>query len=119
MLGPDDPAPVGDPRHLVMWIGVPAGSRRLHGSRRGPFKHELEHTMMRLIAAVLSVFAVGACAHEKDLEPAAGAALAPGRQNIAEAANAGVTIRVTGDAWKGESQDLRGLFAPVRVAIRI
>jgi hypothetical protein len=118
MLGPDEPAPVGDLRHLVIWIGPPAGSRRLHGSRRVPFKQELEHTMMRPIVAVLSVFAVGACAHEKVLEPAAGAALAPGRQNIAEAATAGVTIRVTGDAWKGESQDLRGLFTPVRVAIR-
>jgi hypothetical protein len=74
--------------------------------------------MMRPIAAILSVFAVGACAHEKVLEPGAGAALVPGRQNIAEAATAGVTVRVTGDAWKGESQDLKGLITPVRVAIR-
>jgi hypothetical protein len=74
--------------------------------------------MMRPIAAILSAFAVGACAHEKVLEPAAGAALVPGRQNIAEAVNAGVTVRVTGDAWRGESQDLQGLITPVRVAIR-
>jgi hypothetical protein len=74
--------------------------------------------MMRPIAALLSVFAFAACAHEKVLEPGAGATLVPGRRNIAEAATAGVTVSVTGDAWRGESQDLKGLITPVRVAIR-
>ncbi len=74
--------------------------------------------MIRPIAVVLSAFAVGACAHEKVLQPGAGAALAPGLKNVAEAATAGVTIRVTGDSWKGDPQDLQGLFTPLRVTIR-
>jgi hypothetical protein len=84
------------------------------------FLHEcgLELTMMRPIAVALSAFAVGACAHGKVLEPAAGAALAPGLHNVAEAVAAGVTVRVGGDSWKGDPQDLGGLFTPVRVTIR-
>jgi hypothetical protein len=74
--------------------------------------------MIRPIAVVLSALAVGACAHEKVLQPAAGAALAPGLQNVAEATTAGVTVRVAGDSWKGDPQDLEGLFTPVRVTIR-
>jgi hypothetical protein len=73
--------------------------------------------MMRPIAALVSVFALGACVHEKVLEPAAGAELAPGHQNVAELAAAGVTVKVTGDSWKGDPQDLGRLFTPVRVTI--
>jgi len=73
--------------------------------------------MMRPIAAVLSVLALEACATEKVLKPAAGASLAPGRQNVAEASAAGVSVKVTGDAWKGDPQDLGTLFTPVRVTL--
>jgi len=72
---------------------------------------------MRSIAAVLSVLALEACATEKVLEPAAGAALAPGGVNVAEASAAGVTVKVTGDSWKGEPRDLGTLFTPVRVTL--
>ena len=58
---------------------------------------------MRSVAALLSVVALGACAHEKVLEPATGAALAPGSQNVAEASAAGVSVKATGDAWNGVS----------------
>ena len=73
--------------------------------------------MMRSVAALLSVFALGACAHQKVLEPAAGAALAPGHKDVAEASAAGVTIQVTGDAWNGDPQNLGTLFTPVRVTL--
>jgi len=73
--------------------------------------------MTRSIAALLSVFALEACAHQKVLEPATGAALAPGRLNVAEASAAGVTVTVTGDSWKGDPQDLGSLFTPVRVTL--
>jgi hypothetical protein len=74
--------------------------------------------MMRPIAVLLSVFALEACVHEKVLEPAAGAPLAPGRQNVAETVASGVTVKVTGDSWKGDPQDLGTLFTPVRVTIQ-
>jgi hypothetical protein len=73
--------------------------------------------MMRSTAAVLSLIALGACAHERVLEPAAGASLAPGRPKVAEVSAAGVTVKVNGDAWKGDPQDLGTLFTPVRVTI--
>ena len=73
--------------------------------------------MTRSIAAVLSVLALEACATGKVLEPAAGAALAPGRQNVAEASVAGVTVKVTGDSWRGDPKDLGALFTPVRVTL--
>jgi hypothetical protein len=73
--------------------------------------------MMRPIAAVLCIFALEACAHGKVLEPAAGATLAPGREDVAETVAAGVTIMVTGDAWKGDPQDLGNLLTPVRVSL--
>src|SRR5438270_2325880 len=73
--------------------------------------------MMRSVAALLSVFAPEACVHEKVLEPGAGAELAPGRANVAEAAAAGVSVKVTGDSWKGDPQNLGTLFTPVRVTL--
>src|SRR5260221_3455666 len=73
--------------------------------------------MMRPVAAVLSVLALEPCATPKALEPAAGAALAPGRLNVAEASASGVTVKVTGDSWKGDPQDLGTLFTPVRVTL--
>ncbi len=73
--------------------------------------------MMRSIAALLSVFALEACVHEKVLEPATGAALAPGLPDVAEATAAGVSVKVTGDSWKGDPQDLGTLFTPVRVTL--
>ena len=73
--------------------------------------------MMRSVAALLSVFALEACVHEKVLEPGAGAELAPGRANVAEAAAAGVSVKVTGDSWKGDPQNLGTLFTPVRVTL--
>lgn len=73
--------------------------------------------MTRSIAVLLSVFALGACATSKVLEPAAGASLAPGHQNVAEMSANGVTIEVAGDSWKGDPQNLGTLFTPVRVAI--
>lgn len=74
--------------------------------------------MMRSsIAVMISLFAIGACAHEKVLEPAPGAALAPGLLNVAEASAAGVTVKVTGDSWKGDPQDLGTLLTPVRVTL--
>src|SRR5712692_3542460 len=69
------------------------------------------------VAALLSVFALEACVHDKVLEPAADATLAPGRQNVAEASTAGVSLRVAGDAWKGDPRDLGTLFTPVRVTL--
>jgi hypothetical protein len=74
--------------------------------------------MMRSTAAALSVFALVGCAHEKVLEPASGVSLAPGREDVAEVAAAGVTLEVTGDSWKGDPQDLGRLFTPVRVTIQ-
>lgn len=73
--------------------------------------------MMRLIAAMLSVLALEACATEKVLEPASGAQLAPGRPHVAETSGAGVTVKVAADSWKGDPQDLGRLFTPVRVTI--
>jgi hypothetical protein len=73
--------------------------------------------MMRPIAGLLAAFAFEACAHEKVLEPAAGAPLALGSKNIAQTAVAGVTVEVTGDSWKGDPRDLGTLFTPVRVTI--
>jgi hypothetical protein len=73
--------------------------------------------MRRSIAAMLSVFALEACVHEKVLEPAAGAALAPGRPDVAEDSVAGVTVKVSGDSWKGDPGDLGTLFTPVRVTL--
>ena len=73
--------------------------------------------MMRPIAVLLSVFALEACVHAKVLEPATGAALAPGRLNVAEASAAGVAVKVAGDSWKGDPQDLGTLFTPVRVTL--
>jgi hypothetical protein len=72
---------------------------------------------MRSVAALLSVVALGACVHEKVLEPATDAALVPGSQNVAEASAAGVSVKVTGDAWNGDPQDLGTLFTPVRVTL--
>ena len=73
---------------------------------------------IRPVAALLSVFAFEACAHERVLEPAAGASLAPGRQDVAEAVVAGVTLEVSGDSWQGDPQNLGSLFTPVRVTLR-
>jgi hypothetical protein len=73
--------------------------------------------MMRPLAVVLSVLAVQACAHEQVLEPAAGAALVPGRENVAETVAAGVTVMVSGDSWKGDPRNLDSLFTPVRVTL--
>jgi len=75
-------------------------------------------TMMRSIAAALSLLAFEVCAHEQVLEPAAGASLAPDRQNVAETTAAGVTVKVTREPWKGDPEDLGGLFTPVRVTIQ-
>jgi hypothetical protein len=111
-------AAVGDPWRLVVAIRPLAGSARLRAA--GPPTHGAgkEHTMMRSIAALFSVFALGACVHEKVLEPAAGAELAPGNNHdVAEASAAGVTIKVSGDSWKGDPQDLGTLFTPVRVTL--
>jgi hypothetical protein len=72
--------------------------------------------MMRSVA-VLSAFALAGCVHEKVLEPAAGAALAPGSRSVAETASAGVTIRVTGDSWHGNLRSLERRVTPVRVVI--
>src|SRR5712691_10351275 len=69
------------------------------------------------VAALSCLFALAGCVHDKVLEPAAGAALVPGRQNVAEQSTSGVNLRVTGDAWKGDPQDLGTLFTPVRVTI--
>jgi hypothetical protein len=73
--------------------------------------------MMRSIATVLSALALGACAHEGVLEPAAGAQRAPGQKTVAEMTAAGVTVAVTGDSWKGDPPGLGSLFTPVRVTI--
>lgn len=73
--------------------------------------------MKPAIAAILSVFALQACATTKVLEPAAGASLAPGHQDVAEMSAAGVTVKVAGDSWKGDPQNLGTLFTPVRVTI--
>jgi hypothetical protein len=73
--------------------------------------------MMRPFAVVFSVLALQACAHEKVLEPAAGAALVPGRENVAETVQSGVTVMVSGDSWKGDPRDLGDLFTPVRVTL--
>src|SRR5713226_477174 len=73
--------------------------------------------MNRPIAVVLSAVVLGACVPEKVLEPASGASLAPGRQNVAETATGGVTVKVSGDSWKGDPQNLGTLFTPVRVTI--
>jgi hypothetical protein len=67
--------------------------------------------------AVFSLLALAACAHEKVLEPAAGAALAPGHQDVAEVSAAGVTVKVSGDSWRGDPQDLGTLFTPVHVTL--
>src|SRR5712664_3393009 len=77
-----------------------------------------EQTMMRSIAATLSLLALEACVHEQVFEPAAGASLAPGRQNVAEAIAAGVTVKAARDSWKGDPKDLGSLFTPVRVIIQ-
>lgn len=69
------------------------------------------------IAALVSMFALGACVHDRVLEPAASATLEPGRRNVAEGSVGGVALRVIGDAWKGDPQDLGKLFTPVRVTI--
>src|SRR6267143_4664055 len=74
--------------------------------------------MMRSIAATLSLLALEACVHEQVFEPAAGASLAPGRQNVAEAIAAGVTVKAARDSWKGDPKDLGSLFTPVRVIIQ-
>jgi hypothetical protein len=73
--------------------------------------------MIRPIVVVLSAVVLGACVPEKVLEPASGASLAPGRQNVAETATGGVTVKVSGDSWKGDPQNLGTLFTPVRVTI--
>jgi hypothetical protein len=73
---------------------------------------------IRPVAALLSVFAFEACAHEKVLEPAAGASLAPGQKDVAETAVAGVTLEVSGDSWQGDPQNLGSVFTPVRVTLR-
>jgi len=75
------------------------------------------HTMKRLVAAAIAAFALEACVDQRVLEPAAGAPLAQGRQNVAETAAAGVIVRVTGDSWKGDPPGLGILFTPVRVTI--
>ena len=54
--------------------------------------------MSRSAAVLSAVLALSACAHEMVLEPAAGAALDPGRPSVAEDTVAGVTIKVTGDS---------------------
>jgi len=56
--------------------------------------------MMRSIAAMLCPLALEACVHEQVLEPAAGASLAPDRQDVAETAAAGVTVKVARDSLK-------------------
>jgi len=73
---------------------------------------------MRSLAATLSLLALGACVHQQVLEPAAGASLAPGRQDVAETTGAGVTVKVARDPWKGDPEDLGSLFTPVRVTIQ-
>src|SRR6267378_2513467 len=70
--------------------------------------------MMRSIAATLSLLALEACVHEQVFEPAAGASLAPGRENVAEAIAAGVTVKAARDSWKGDPKDLGSLFTPAR-----
>jgi hypothetical protein len=73
--------------------------------------------MKRSVATVVAAFALEACVHQPVLEPAAGAPLAEGRQNVAETADAGVSVAVTGDSWKGDPPGLGILFTPVRVTI--
>jgi hypothetical protein len=73
--------------------------------------------MKHSVAAVLALFALEACVHQRVLEPAAGAPRAEGRPNVAETAAAGVTVEVTGDSWKGDPPGLEILFTPVRVII--
>jgi hypothetical protein len=74
--------------------------------------------MMRSIAATLSLLTLEACVHEQVLEPAAGASLAPGRQDVAETTAAGVTVKVARDPWKRDREDLGSLFTPVRITIQ-
>lgn len=74
-------------------------------------------TMIRSIALVSGI-ALVACAQQKVLEPAPGAKLAPGRKDVAEAATAGVALKVSGDSWKGDPQDLGTLFTPILVTLQ-
>jgi hypothetical protein len=73
--------------------------------------------MIRSIVAVLSLFVLEACVHEKVLEPAGGVPVVPGRRDVAEAATDGVTVTATGDSWKGDPPGLGSLFTPVRITI--
>jgi hypothetical protein len=73
--------------------------------------------MNRSIAVAASVLVLSACVHERILEPAPGAQLAPGKRDVAEVAVSGVTVKATGDSWKGDPEDLGKLFTSVRVTI--
>jgi hypothetical protein len=111
--------PVCDTRRLVAAIQPLARSARLPAAGLHTLQTRKEHTMtMRSIAALLSVFAFEACAHEKILEPAAGAPFASGRQDVAETAVAGVTVEVAADSWKGDPHNLGSLFTAVRVTLQ-
>ena len=70
-----------------------------------------------LVGLVLGSVAMAACATTPVLKPAPGDALAPGKQNVAQADVAGVRVLVAGDAWKGDPGNLGQLFTPVLVTI--
>jgi hypothetical protein len=73
--------------------------------------------MTRSLVAVIGALALGSCAHERVLEPAPGATLAAGRSNVAEVTVAGVTVRVSGDAWNGDPWNLYRRYTPVHVTV--
>src|ERR1700687_1340157 len=59
-----------------------------------------------------------ACATTPVLKPAPGDTLAPGTRDLVQANVAGVSVLVSGDAWKGDPPDLGQVFTPVLVTIQ-
>jgi len=70
-----------------------------------------------LLGLVLGSVLMAACATTPVLKPAPGDTVVPGKQDLVQANVSGVSVLVSGDAWKGDPPDLGQLFTPVLVTI--
>ncbi len=65
----------------------------------------------------LALLAAGCVHYGPELVPAPGAALVPGQEFQAAAADNGVRVTVSGERWKGDPSDLGALVTPLRVTL--
>lgn len=69
------------------------------------------------LLGMIAGLGLGACAHERVLQPQPGTALAAGTRDVAISEVAGVQVAVDGSDWSGDPSNLTEGFMPVRVTL--